>query len=289
MTTKSLLVLLFLSYQVRLSAQEVPATNLLLRRYHDGEKLTYRMKAVNEGQHYEATAAGVVKADSSGHHFEEYAWSDLVRNDKPVSMPPSDFRQSLSLDPTQIPAIPDLSKVYPGLIGPILDFMTFYSDLWLAIREGGLEKAGDHFTHTGPISSWADGTRVILGQEIINFEISLIAVDRNSGIATLEVRHVPPTPSPLQFPANWMAAPVVDTQNNWVQIAKANGKYVAAVGKETFDVELKIRLDDGAILSGSLGNIVETQERDCTDAAVMKCGDARPHRIERQIEIALVQ
>ncbi len=247
------------------------------------------MKGVNEGEHYEATATGLVKTDSSGRHFEEYVWSNLVRNGEPVSMPPSEFRQFLSLDPTRIPAIPDLSKVYPGLIGPILDFMTFYADLWLAIREGDLENVGDHFTHPGPTSSWADGTRVILGQEAINFEISLARVDKGSGIAILEVRHVPPADSPLKFPASWMTGQVTDTQNNWVQISKNNGKYVAAVGKETFDVEMKIRMKDGVILSASLSNLVETTERDCTDAAVINCGDSRRHRIERQIEIALDQ
>ena len=207
-----------------------------------------------------------------------------------VAVPPSEFKQFLSLDPTRIPTIPDLSKAYPGLIGPILDFMTFYSDLWLSIREGVLEAAGDHFTHTGPIISWADGTTVTLGEEAINFEISLKDTDNSNGIATLEVRHVAPSASPLKFPATWMNSPVAaDTNNNWVQVAKSNGKYVAAVGKETLDVELKIRMGDGAILSGSLNNIVQTLERDCTDAAVTNCGKGRSNRTERQVEIALEQ
>src|SRR4051812_31436347 len=231
MTFKALLPLLLFSYPLRTDAQDAAGTNPLLRRYQGGEKLIYQMKGVNEGQPYEATATGLVKTDSTGRHFEEYEWSNLVRNGKPVPMPPSRFRQLLSLDPTRIPTIPDLSKVYPGLIGPILDFMTFYSDLWLAIREGDLEKAGDHFTHPGPISSWADGMKVILGQEAINFEVSLALVDTGRGIAMLAVRHVPPVDSPLKFPARWMAAPIADTPNNWVQITKDNGRYIASVGK----------------------------------------------------------
>ena len=81
MRTKLLLAfLILLTCELRTMAQDGPATSLLLRRYHDGEKLIYRIKGVNEGEPYEATATGLVKTDSSGRHFEEYAWSNLVKN-----------------------------------------------------------------------------------------------------------------------------------------------------------------------------------------------------------------
>jgi len=83
-----------------------------------------------------------------------------------------------------------------------------------------------------------------------------------------------------------MHKPVADTANNWVQVRKTkNGKYLAAVGKETFDVEIKVSLVDGEILSGTLDNPVDTIERECEDAALTKCSDPRPHPIRRQIEI----
>ena len=66
-----------------------------------------------------------------------------------------------------------------------------------------------------------------------------------------------------------------------------NGKYLAAVGKETFDVEIKMSLTDGKILAGSINNPVETIERECEDAALTTCGDSKQHSIRRQIEVDL--
>jgi hypothetical protein len=38
--------------------------NVLLRRYREGEKLTYYMKGINENWHYEIQADGIVKRTS---------------------------------------------------------------------------------------------------------------------------------------------------------------------------------------------------------------------------------
>ena len=85
-----------------------------------------------------------------------------------------------------------------------------------------------------------------------------------------------------------MRKPVADTANNWVQVQRTkSGKYLAAVGKETFDVETKLSLADGKILSGSTDNRVETIERECEDVALSRCSDPTPHPIRRQIEISL--
>jgi hypothetical protein len=43
---------------------------------------------------------------------------------------------------------------------------------------------------------------------------------------------------------------------------------VASVGQETFDVVLRLRLTDGAILSASMENPVVTIERRCRDLAL---------------------
>jgi hypothetical protein len=66
-----------------------------------------------------------------------------------------------------------------------------------------------------------------------------------------------------------------------------NGKYLAAVGKETFDVEIRLSLTDGKILSATLDNPVETIERECLDATLTGCSDPQPHSIRRQIEITV--
>jgi hypothetical protein len=68
------------------------------------------------------------------------------------------------------------------------------------------------------------------------------------------IRHVPPEKPEVQLSADWMRKPVADMANNWVQVQKMeNGKYLAAVGKETFDVEIKTSLTEGKILSGNIG------------------------------------
>jgi hypothetical protein len=187
--------------------------------------------------------------------------------------------------------VPDFSKVDPKLIGPIADFMTYYSDLWLAIKTGQLKQAGDHFyVPNGVPSSWADGAHVVLGESAIDFDLTLKSVNTADGSAVLLARHVPPQKPQIKLPAAWMQTPVADTPNNWVGVSKnQDGSYSAAVGKETFDVEIKFSLADGRILSGKMDNPVQTIERTCSDAALTQCDAAKPHLILRKVDISLVQ
>jgi hypothetical protein len=291
-------VLVFLSGLVVLPAHQSgsssgqvtsPNPSLLTRHYQEGEKLSYHMTATNKdnisAKRYEAQADGVVKKDSAGNFYEEYQWSGVVWNGKAVAVS-QEFRQILSLDPGFKPPLPDLRKAAPGLVGPVLDLMTFYVDLAMAIRHG-LNRPGDHaYIKFGRPSSWAAGEGAILGESSVDFDITFQRVDRSANTATLLVRHVPPAQSQVQLPAAWMRAPVVDTPNNWVSVRKSpNGKYVAAVGKETFDVVIKTSLADGRILSATMDNPVEVLERQCEDAALAICGDPIRYQIRRQIAI----
>ncbi len=63
-----------------------------------------------------------------------------------------------------------------------------------------------------------------------------------------------------------MSQPVSDTPNNWVQVQKSEGKFIASVGKETFEDRVELSLRDGKILSASLDNPVQSLERECLDA-----------------------
>lgn len=262
----------------------------LARHYTEDEKLTYHMKGNNDGWTYEVQASGIVKKNADGHFVEEYAWSKFNSN-APMSLSPAslNFRQSLSLDPAIQPSIPDLSQVQPFLIGPITDLLTVYSDLWLAIRQSGLTRAGDHaYVKFGSPSSWADGTYVILGEDSIDFDLTLEDLDTSTQVATLVVRHVPPPQPKVKLPTPWMQAPVADTPNNWIDVKKnASGKYVAQVGKETFDVEIKVSLKDGKILSATQENLVQIRQRECSDAAFVDCGPPSDHQIRRRIELHL--
>ena len=277
-----------------LSAQAGPAAlNPLHREYREGEKLAYHMKGVNEAWHYEIDAEGVVKKDASGRWFEEYQWTHMTSEGQPVTLSTAaDYRQRLTLDPGVNPSGPDLTKVDPKMIGPVTDTMTFYADLWLANKLGMLRKAGDHFYFRNPMgpSSWADGTRVLVGEDLIDFDMTLKSVDTAAGTAVLEVKHVPPHDPALPLKAEWMKAPVGTGPNNWVQIQKnSDGKFEAGVGLETFTVDVTVSLADGHIVSATLNNPVITIERRCEDEALAKCGEARRQEILRKIEFEAVK
>jgi hypothetical protein len=229
-----------------------------------------------------------VKKDEPGPFFEECAWSNLVVNGNPVTLPPvaQAFRQRLSLDPEVNPSVPDLSKVIP-LIGPITDLLTFYSDLWLANKSNQLHSVGDHFYFAhGTPNSWADGNYVLLGQDSIDFDFTLADAVAD-GIITIVVRHVPPASPQIKLSAEWMKAPVSGVPNNWVEVEKHGDKFVAEVGSETFDVRLKVA-KNGKILSATMENPVEVSARECTDAELGQCGDSVRYQIKRQIELVSV-
>ncbi len=271
---------------------------LLSRHYQDGEKLSYQMKATNEDRHgrlrYDIRADGVVKKNAAGEFVEEFGWSNLVVDGKPRPLADgsASLRQSLSLEPGYTLTVPNLSQVDPILIGPITDLLTFYADMTVATGQGNLAHPGDHFyfKHGAP-NSWADGNYALIGEDSIDFDVTLDAIDSANKIATLTVRHVPPPQPEVKLPAAWMKAPVADTPNNWVELTRnfasksATDKYAASVGKETFDVQLKVDLTTGRIISGSLDNPLEVLERDCTDETATTCGDPIRYKIHRHVEI----
>lgn len=274
------------------SAAAARETNLLARRYHEGETLSYRMVTSNRGRtntlRYEIQADGIVKKDADG-YVEEFAWSHMIVDGKPFALPPASlaFRQQLSLTPNPKLGIPDLSKVHPMMIGPVTDLLSFYADLLIAKYRGNLAHAGDHFYFKhGTPNSWADGMNVTLGQDSIDFDITLAEVDQARKVATLVVKHVPPEKPLIKLPAAWMEKPVADTANNWVEVTKAGeGKFSAEVGKESFLDTIKVSLVDGRIVSATQENPVEVLERDCSDAALTTCGEPVRYQILRQVEV----
>lgn len=266
-----------------------PAANPLHRAYREGEKLAYHMKGVNESWHYEIDAVGEVKKDAAGRFIEEFQWTHMTSEGQPVTLTTAaDYRQRLTLDPGVNPSGPNLTSVDPKMVGPVTDLMTFYVDLWLPSKLGVLHKSGDHFYFRNPMgpSSWADGTRVLVGEDLIDFDLTLKTVDTAAGTALLEVKHVGPRDGGLPLKAEWMKTPVGAGANNWVEITKgADGKYEAGVGLETFAVEITVSLADGHIVNATMENPVITVSRVCEDEALTKCGEAKRHEIMRKIEI----
>jgi hypothetical protein len=348
----ALIIMLAALFPYFLEAQVAQDTNrnvasipihLLSRHYQEGETLSYHMKASNMGffgtTSYEAEAIGIVKKDLNGRFYEEYSWTNLIVNNKPIVLPSASVRvrQSLSLDPDYgFSGFPDLTKVDPDLTGPMLDLFNFYVDLQLAIRQKSLIHVGDHvFLKYGKPASWARGS-YILGEDSIDFDIALKEVDQTHQLATVAIRHVPPAKPEIKIPADWMRAPVAGTQNNWVQVSKNDYKivagivvgvcllllfllfrqwnsrrrrivrvsfflvacllvlfvvvtpyfnYMAMVGKETFDCEIKVSLVSGKILSATMDNPVEVVVRPCKDEALTRCGPSFRCHFRRQIEI----
>jgi hypothetical protein len=278
------------------SGAEKPAPSLR-PTYSEGQELAYRISSSNRRPTgtatYEATARGVVERDAAGRFRETYAWKSLSLNGREtvLDLAASSLRQVVSLAPDHALALPDLSKTHPGLIGPMTDLMTFYADVWLALREPELQRAGGRaFVAHKRANSWADGSRTLLGQDAVDFEIVLERIDVEGGDATLIVRHVPPKTTAIAIPAEWMREPVADAPNNWVQVVRTQGgKYRAAVGKETFDVEVHLRVADARIVSAVMRNPVDVLERECVDEALAQCEAPTRYQILRQVELQLVE
>jgi hypothetical protein len=131
---------------------------------------------------------------------------------------------------------------------------------------------------SGP-GSRRERKKTAIRNQIISASVELFSRHGISEVIVL-IRHVPPENPEIRLPAEWMRKPVAGAPNNWVQIQKTkDGKYLAAVGKETFDGEIKLSLVDGKIVSASIDNPVETMERECAGVALTECGARKPHMI----------
>ena len=266
--------------------------SLIARRYRLGDSLHFVMEASNRDRNgtltYSARANGVVRQDSLGRYVEEFEWSHLKRNgrDVPLAQGSPSVGQRLTLDPRWI-VPPDVSHTDPRLIGPVLDLFTFYADLWLA-EKLPLARVGDRQRVPRDVpNSWADGHVTILGEDVVDFVITLVGVDSASGTARVQVRHVPPAKPVLDLRASWMQTPLFEVPNNWAQVTKINDtSYVAAVGRETFDVELVVSLVDGRMQGARMDNPVDVLERQCSDAELFRCGSPSRYQILRRITVS---
>jgi hypothetical protein len=266
------------------------ASSPLKRYYTPGETMRYEMKGSNRGWEYQIQADATVKIDAQKLFFEEIGWSNL-RSNAPMTLSPTslEFRQDLSLTSPKYLSVPDLSKVQPFVIGPITDLLTFYADVFLA-NNLALTHAGQKaYFARGTPNSWADGQHITLGQDSIDFDLTLEALDQPSKTATLLIRHVPPPHPQITLPTEWMKVRVGKGENNWVEVEKSDGKYLAQVGEETFDVHIKLDTFDGKILSAELHNPVSFTARTCQDAALLNCDTATAGTLVRDVTLHLVK
>jgi hypothetical protein len=293
------LAMLVIAGAVSLQSQQAARTNdptlsrPLARQYQVGEKIAYTISCINHARakttEYEARAEGAVQKDAAGVFVEQLSWTDLEINADQLRLSAASraFHEPLSLAPGAKLSIPPLNNVQPDLIGPIADLLTFYADVKIAMNQKTLLHPGDHaYVKYGAPNSWADGKRVVAGEESIDFDVKLQSIDQANGYATLVVRHVPPAQPQIKLPAAWMTERVGDTANNWVQVEKtSDGKYIAGVGEETFDVQIQVALATGRILSALMENPVQVEERACSDAALTACGSPEHYTIHREINL----
>jgi hypothetical protein len=268
--------------------------SLLARHYREGETLRYHMRATHRSSQglvrYEADATGRVVRDSLGRYFEALEWSQLVENDRAVTLPggTAPVHQRLTLEQDYV-LPPDVAHADPRLIGPLLDLYTFYVDLRLATESLALARPGDHVRVPGRgANSWADDRHVLVGEDAIDFVITLESVDSTARVARVLVQHVPPTTGRVTLPADWMKPRLGAEPNNWVQVSAAQGGFTAGVGRETFDVWLTVSLADGKLLSATMDNPVEVLEWTCADRALTQCGTPVRSEIRRRIWLDLV-
>jgi hypothetical protein len=262
----------------------------LQRRYAEGAISHYVMTGNNDGWQYTIHATDVVKRDAKGKYYEEIHWSNLTSNAQQTLTPASlALGQTVSLDdPVSYMKVPDLAAVQSLLIGPITDTLTIYSDLLLAMQ-AKLSQPGQtsYVARTSP-NSWADGQRVLLGQDVIDFSLKVENVNSAERTETLLIQHVPPPALHIQLPAKWMQEAASAEPPNFVQVSRNGAAFTAKVGKETFDVRLVVDTRDGRILSAAMHNPVALTTRECTDRELTHCDPSSSKTILREIKWKLV-
>ncbi len=262
-----------------LAQQALNASESLQRRYAEGTVSHYLMTGNNDGWQYSVRATDTVKRDANGRYYEEIGWSNFTSNaQQTLTLASLALRQTVSLDdPASYMRIPSLADVQPFLIGPITDTLTFYSDL-LLVDKAKLVQPGQtaYVSRTTP-NSWADGQRVLVGQDVVDFLLSVEAVNPAKHTKTLLIQHMPPPSLHVVQPAKWMQGPS-SKPNNFIQVSKEGDGFRAETGKETFDVRLVVDTRDGSILSATMNNPVVLTTRNCTDWELMDCGPKRQRR-----------
>lgn len=265
--------------------QTVTKIRTLQRRYIEGMVSHYVMTGDNDGWRYTIQASDVVKRDTKGRYYEEIGWSDFKSSPQQSLTPASlALRQTVSLDdPASYMKIPNLTLVQPLLIGPITDTLTFYSDLLLALQSNLVQTGQTAYVSRTKPNSWADGSHVLIGQDVVDFSLKVEAVNPAEHIEAFLIQHVPPQVLHIQLPAKWMQKRTPAEPYNFVQVSMQNDQFIAEIGQETFDVHLVVDTRDGRILSAIMHNPVVLSVRTCKDRELTQCGQETSKTILRTI------
>ncbi len=286
------LIVVLIQVAPAIAAQQTATTTGTLHcRYTDGAISHYLMTGNNDGWRYTIQATDVVKRDTNGRYYEEIGWSGLTSSAQQVLTHASlALRQTVSLDdPASYMRVPNLANVQPLLIGPITDTLTVYSDLLLAMKAKLVQPGQTAYVSRTTPNYWADGQRVLLGQDVVDFSLKVETVNPVEHTETLLIRHVPPPALHVHLPAKWMQETNSVKPNNFVQVSKQDDGFTAEIGKETFDVRLVVDTRDGHILSAAMHNSVALTTRTCTDRELTQCGPQASKTTLREIAWKLVR
>jgi hypothetical protein len=273
-----------------IAQQSVTETGVLQRRYTEGAASHYVMTGNNDGWQYTTKATDVVKRDGNGRYYEEIGWSDLISNAQQALTSASlALRQTVSLDdPSSYMKVPNLAAVQPLLIGPITDTLTIYSDLLLTMQHKLVRPGQTAYVPRTTPNSWADGQRVLIGQDVVDFSLKVEGVNAAEHTETIVVQHVPPPELHVELPASWMQEPTSAKPKNFVQVFRQGDGFIAEVGKETFDVRIVVDTRDGHIISAAMHNPVALSTRTCTNRELTQCGPEASQNTLREITWKLV-
>jgi len=239
---------------------------------------------------YTAISSATVEMYPSGIFYENTSWVNFVFDNQPVQLdqPSLNFRERISLDPrfNQLEHYPDQTYIDRRLCGPADDLLNIYIDIQLAAMFPMLQKAGDNFFFKfGKPISFLKGQ----AENCLDFDLKLKQVNHETGIAILEVKHIPPKDAcGIKLPAEWMNAPVLPgLLNNIVSTEPlSDGSFSIVVGSNTIIVEATIQLGSGKILNATLSDQYQLIERICTDSKGVNCNE--PVRYKEQRDITIV-
>ncbi len=276
------------------------------REYKEGEIFYYKMDALNDGRRYQAISRHKVEKTEDGKYFEKISWIYLKHDGSEIDLSPmKDFEQILSLDKSFEFVIPDITKIKTELrrfmAGPVFDLMTFYVDLNPRLYFEKLDSLESgtptRFPYNRP-SSWADGFFNVLGEDCLDFVVTLQRYGADN--LCLRVEHVPPEANlNINLPEEWMKKPVVKgKENNWVQVTKSGkpDEYFVAFGYEYFDVHLFLDKENGMIKYAQMYNPVERLNlisrkigiNDNIVTSIEDCSPATPQHTFRNVSIELI-
>ena len=272
----------------------------LLLLYLPGTAQTHRYQLITHVRYNGQPQPGSIAvceltagADAKGIPYEEVKWISMriVKGSDTTDAGHSaravqPYR--ISLHPQGNLALPRIAVA--DMTGPITDFHTFYVALGPKLGLASLKKAGDRFVLPAPLTGdFANGSSILLGNDCLQVSNTLTGIRNNTLLLKTAFR--PPATSCLRFMLDEMNAPVVpDTLNNFQMVRPAAaGTFNVQWGREYFDIDSEVQQQSGRLLKAAMVNDLKLKVKIACDSTYRHCQREVPFRIERELELVLLQ